>query len=145
MTKGEKVIVTIAVVTLVLVVSLIFVKKGQAPAIVGNVGLADAFLSTTTSTMTATVGSFRLLACGTGMLGSIIVENETAGSFNLYDATTTRNGAIYGTTTAAKVYSSQAEGTYDYNRFFSTGLIMEHQSTNIGSSTITFKGNPTCN
>lgn len=144
MTKGEKVIVTIAVATLVLVVSLLFVKKSQSP-IVGNTSQADALQSTTTSAMTASVGSFRMLACGTGMLGSVIIENETLGSFNFYDATTTRNGAIYGTTTLPKIYPSLAEGTYDYNIFFKTGLVMEHQSTNIGSSTITFKGNPTCN
>lgn len=145
MTKGEKVIVTIAVATLVLVVSLLFVNKSKnSSGVTAGATLSDAMQGTTTDGWTASVGSFKMLACGSGMLGTVNVLNETTGSLNLYDASTTANGAIYGTTTLTKVYASQAEGPYPMNIYFKYGLVAESQSTNVASTTITFRGNPVC-
>jgi hypothetical protein len=143
MKTSEKVTIVIALVLAVLAGSLFFSRKAQTPANIGG-AVTDSLISTTTDGWTASVGSFKLLACGSGVLSSVIIGNETAGSFNLYDATTTRNGAVYGTTTITKIYASQAEGSYEYNVYFKTGLIAENQSTNVASTTITFRGNPVC-
>lgn len=103
----------------------------------------DAYIATSTNsswnTPAATTGGFKLLKTGQGILGSVVITNDTAGSYTLYDATTTTNGAIYGTTTLANVYANLSEGTYTFDVAFSRGLIVEFQSPNVASSTITFK------
>lgn len=118
-------------------------KVHNGSSLLGYGSVSEASYSTTTSsswnTAAATTGGFKLLKTGSGMLDSVIITNESAGSFTLYDATTTVNGAVYGTTTLAKVYASMAEDSYHYGTWFNYGLIVEFQSSNVASSTITWK------
>ena len=97
-------------------------------------------MSTTTDQFgSVSVGSSRQLKVGSGVLTGFVITNETAGSFNLYDATSTKHGD-HATTTLIKVYASLAEGQYtDLNIGFSRGLLLEHQSTNIASGTVLWK------
>lgn len=134
-------IVLVSVIVILAGVLYIISLRGQSlRSVESNAG---AYNSTTTSsswdTTAATTGGFKLLKLGYGTLGSVIIMNETIGSFTLYDATTTVNGGVYGTTTLAKVYASQAEGTYTYDTIFRRGLIVEFQSSNVASSTITYR------
>lgn len=152
----NKIVTVATVATLFLVLTLVLQNNGVNAPIVGNVVAGGELQSTTTSntfnTPAETVGGFKILACGAGMLGSVNLTNETTGSFTLYDATSTRNAAVVatdgstvGSTTLAKIYASTAEGNYAYNSRFKHGLIVEFQSPSIASSTITYRGNPVCN
>lgn len=85
------------------------------------------------------VGGSKVLKTGSGLLGSLVITNSTAGSLNFYDATTTVNGGVYGTTTLAKIGASLAAGSYIFDVAFSKGLIVEFQSTNVASGTITYQ------
>lgn len=85
------------------------------------------------------VGGSRQLKVGSGVLTGFVITNETAGSFNLYDATSTDHGD-HATTTLVNAYANLAEGQYtDLNIAFRRGLLIEHQSTNVASGTILWK------
>lgn len=138
------------VIGLVIVALLVLSQGDKNNSVVGSIDDGGAYTSTTTdsswNTPAQSTSRFKLLKTGPGILGSILINNETAGSFTLYDATTTATttrmlteaGAI-ATSTLAKVYASMAEGTYVYDTAFTWGLIAEFQSSNVASSTITFK------
>lgn len=127
----------------VIIIIVIFLTRQAPETRVGSIDGQSAYVGTTTdSTWNAAAlqtGGFKLLRNGPGILGSIIINNSTLGSFTLYDATTTVNGGVYGTTTLAKAVASVAAGTYTYDVAFSRGLIAEFQSSNVASSTITQK------
>jgi len=85
------------------------------------------------------VGGSRQLKVGPGVLTGFVITNETAGSYNLYDATSTDHGN-HATTTLVNVYANLAEGQYsNMNIAFSRGLLIEFQSTNLASSTVLWK------
>lgn len=131
-------VIGILVVLVVLVaVSLIKSPSVEQP-VLGNFGGEAAYATTTDQFAAATVGSSKVLKTGPGVLEHVVITNETAGSFNLYDATSTKHGD-HATTTLAKISASLAEGTYDFQVAFSRGLLVEFQSTNVASSTITWK------
>lgn len=114
----------------------------------GSVAIGGESQGTTTgstwNTPALITGGFKLLSCSAGSLNNVVIDTATAGSFTLYDATTTVNGAIYGTTTIARVSASVAAGSHAYDRAVKYGIIAEFQSPNVASSTITFRGNPVC-
>lgn len=98
------------------------------------------YYATTTASFPATaVGGNKLLKNGPGILGSVVIVNETAGVLNFYDATTTGSHTNHPTTTITTIPASLAEGTYTFDVTFSRGLIVEFPSTNMASSTITWK------
>lgn len=106
----------------------------------GNFGGEAAYATTTDEFGAVVVGGSKLLKTGPGVLEHIVITNETAGSFNVYDATSTNtNHRNHATTTIAKISASLAEGSYDFQVAFARGLLIEFQSTNIASSTITWK------
>lgn len=105
----------------------------------GSVTAGNEYNSTTTSPTFAVAPAFKLLKTGSGTLGSLIVTlSASGGVINIYDATTTTNGAIYGTTTLAKVSTATA-GTYVFDTVFNRGLLVETVGSNIGSTTITWR------
>lgn len=136
----NKIIVCLA---LVIVIFLGFVSFNARPEskIYGSIIEGQAYNSTTTdSTWNAAAlisGGSKVLKVGPGTFGSVIITNSTAGSFNVYDATTTVNGGIYGTTTLARIPASLAAGTYTFDSSFGRGLLIEFQSSNVASGTIT--------
>lgn len=115
-----------------------------ADTVFGNIATFEAMQATTTDvtwTVTADFANtrFKQLCSAQGILGSVIIQNETAGSFNIYDGTTTNHVNTATSTILAKVYASQAEGAYPYNAYARTGIIIEFPSTNVASSTITYR------
>ena len=128
--------------TLVIILAFLI---GVSGGIDGNKSLGSVdqesggYLSTTTLDFSVpVVGGYRLLKNGSGILGSVVITNSTAGSFNLYDATST-NHNDYATTTLAKISASVAAGTYTFDSVFSRGLVIEFQATNVASGTVTWK------
>lgn len=118
-------------------------KEVNAPDVsLGSIIDGQAYNSTTTSsswnTPALSVGGTKLLKTGSGTFGSVIITNETAGSFNVYDATSTNHGD-HATTTLAQIYASVAENTYTFDSVFTRGLLIEFQSSNVASSTITWR------
>lgn len=103
-----------------------------------SVSLGSEYVSTTTSATFAVAPAFKTLVEGRGTLGSMVVTTTGTGVINVYDATTTTNGAIYGTTTLVKLTTSAA-GTYEFDLVFNTGLLIETVGSNTGSTTITYR------
>lgn len=129
----------VILVALVIIIGLVTDEKSPNSK-TGSIMDGQAYNSTTTDTFGAEiVGAFKVLKVGYGNLGSVVITTSTAGSFNLYDASTTVNGAVYGTTTLAKIGASAAAGTYTFDTTFTKGLVVEFQSTNLASSTITWR------
>ena len=135
-------LISICCFVLVILTSVFFIviksdKNGSKS--LGGVAQGQSYMSTTTHDFgTVSAGSSKLLKNGDGEFGSVIITNSTAGSFNLYDATSTNHGD-HATTTLAKVGASLAAGTYIFDVVFSRGLLVEFQSSNIASSTITWR------
>lgn len=105
----------------------------------GAAGLGNCTATTTDTFGPVVVGQTKLLKAGSGVLCAVVITTSTAGSFNIYDATTSdatkRTRAA--TTTLAKIGASASTGDIQFNVPFSTGLLLEFQSTNLASSTIT--------
>lgn len=136
MTKLKQILLTSTFLLIALGFTLIF--RPQAVTNLGSVSFGSEYQSTTTSQTFAVAPAFKLLVDGSGTLGSLIVTTTGTGVINIYDATTTTNGAIYGTTTLAKLTTSAA-GTYTFDTVFNTGLLIETVGTNTGSTTITYR------
>lgn len=140
----KKILLIITVLILAFIGYLSFNKDTNISSInLGSIG-SDSYLATSTidaswTTAAAGLGGFKVIKNGPGVVGSVIITNETTGSFTLYDATTTAAHSDHATTTLIKVYPSMAEGTYILDVAFSRGLIAEFQSTSVASSTITYK------
>lgn len=103
--------------------------------------LGAAAVNTSTSTYsfgTTVAGSNRQLKTTAGVLTAVVITNETAGSFSLYDATSTNHGN-HATTTLFTASPNLAEGTYILNVGFSRGLLFETQSANVASGTILYQ------
>jgi len=135
MTKLKQILLTSTFLLIALGFTLIF--RPEAVNLSG-VSFGSEYQSTTTSATFAVAPAFKLLVDGSGTLGSLIVTTTGTGVINIYDATTTTNGAIYGTTTLAKLTTSAA-GTYTFDTVFNTGLLVETVGTNTGSTTITYR------
>ncbi len=86
----------------------------------------------------AVPGYSKLLKNGPGLLGSVIIVTDTAGALEFYDATSTSHGH-HATTTLMKVPSALAEGTYTIDANFFRGLLVVYTTSNVASSTITWK------
>lgn len=129
--------IVLSVLMLVVLVLLLADKPAQAPNVLG--GGNYAYNSTTTMDWnigtSATAGGSKLLKTGSGVLRTVVINNETAGLINFYDATSTNHGD-HATTTLFKVPASLAEGDYELNVAFSRGLLAEYQSSNVASSTV---------
>lgn len=138
---GKYIIGSIA--TIVILFIGVYFHNQPKKVSLGSIGDGQAYNSTTTdstwNTPAAITGGTKILKLGSGTLGSVVITNSTAGAFTLYDASTTINGGVYGTTTLAKIYASVAAGTYTFDIAYSRGLIVEFQSPNVASSTITWR------
>ena len=125
----------IAIVVFLLIVTL---GSNKTPSF-GSVNQGNSYMATTTYNFgSQSIGSYKVLKNGNGELGSVIITNSTAGSFNLYDATSTNHGG-HATTSLASISASLAAGTYTFDVAFSRGLLVEFQSTNVASGTITYR------
>lgn len=105
----------------------------------GSIDNYDAYNATTTSFNWSGFAQGVQLKTSSGVLGSIVLGNATAvGTITLYDATTTVNGAVYGTTTLAVINTGATPNTYTYDVAFSRGLLAVSSAT-LATSTITWK------
>lgn len=123
-------------ITLSVFVLLVSSNRGMS---FSGVTVGNEYNSTTTSPTFTVVPDFKVLKSGSGTLGSLIVTVAGSGGvINIYDATTTTNGNIYGTTTLAKLSTATA-GTYVFDTNFSKGLLVETVGLNTGTTTITWR------
>ena len=104
----------------------------------GSVSVTDEYNATTTSATFLVAPDFKLIKSGQGTFGSLVVTTTGTGVINVYDATTTVNGGIYGTTTLASLTTSAA-GTYTFDTVFIRGLVVETVGANTGTTTITYR------
>jgi len=88
--------------SIVLAFVLFFAINPQANSPVVKGSGSESYNATNTAAFPTNVGGYQLLKTGYGVLGSVVVTTNTIGQIEVYDATTTRNGATYGTTTLAK-------------------------------------------
>lgn len=95
--------------------------------------------TTTYSFGSVSANGSKLLKTGSGVLSAVIITNETAGSINFYDGTTTSAHALHATTTLFNASASLAENEYEINVAFTRGLLLEFPSTNVASATITWR------
>ena len=113
---------------------LLFGSKGNTP--LGSVQRANEYFATTTD---SSLSSWKLIKSGTGVLGSVVVSLTSNAGLNLYDATTTVNGGVYGTTTLA-AFNTTTAGTYTFDVNFQKGLVIETISAvGIASTTVTYR------
>lgn len=131
---------TLSKILLAIAISLtLIVLFAQGNRSFSSVSVSSEYYSTTTSPTFAVAPAFKVLKLGGGTLGSAVVTIAGAGGvINIYDATTTTNGAIYGTTTLAKLSTATA-GTYTFDVVFNRGLLVETVGANTGTTTITFR------
>lgn len=107
--------------------------------------ISSAYEATTTrasfdgTAMTATGASPKTLSVGQGTLGSVVIVGASAGTIDLYDATTTGPHSDYtGTTTLASFPFSSTVGTYTFDVKYTHGLMLVLSGTT-GTTTITWK------
>ena len=132
--------IVLGLVVLVVVLFVLF-RPSTSPSPLKGFSYEASQATSTDSTWNgqALVLQFKLLKTGPGTLDSILITNETAGALNLFDGTTTVNGAVYGTTTLMNVRASLAEGAYASGISFVRGLIAEFPTSNVASGTIIFR------
>jgi len=135
MTKTNKVLLALAITLSLFAIILNLLVNKQS---FGSVVQGSDYHSTTTSPTFAVAPSFKLIKDGSGTLGSLVVTTAGSGSINIYDATTTTNGGIYGTTTLVKLNTATA-GTYTFDVAFYTGLLVETVGAGTGTTTITYR------
>lgn len=133
--------ILIVIIGLCVVLGVGYVSFNKKTATLGNIQTGGGDYATSTDQFgSLSIGSTKVLKTGQGVLTGIMITNETAGSFNLYDATSTNHGD-HATTTLIKVYANLAEGDYIVPNgiAFTRGLLFETQSTNIASATIMWR------
>jgi hypothetical protein len=125
---------------LILTIVISWIKSPDVPMSVGSTVTGQEYNATTTSyTWAAQTGGFQLIKKGSGTLGSYVVTSATAvGAISLYDATTTVNGGVYGTTTLAVIGTGAIGGTYTFDVNFSKGLIVVPSATT-ATGTVTWR------
>lgn len=107
----------------------------------GSVARGNDYYSIVTATgLTANKG---LLKLGSGTFGSVVITGAAAGTFEVYDATTTN--ATLRTITAtsslrrlASFPTNAAAGTYTFDTAFNQGLIVAFTGTQ-GTTTVTYR------
>lgn len=126
---------------LLIVIGIILVSVRKEAVAPSNFGIAaEPDIATTTDYRWPTLHTTgKQLKTGYGVLSSVCIGNTTAvGTLTLYDATTTVNGDIYGTTTLAVINTGTPGQCLPYNVTFSKGLLAI-QSATLATSTITTK------
>ena len=107
----------------------------------GSIQDGNAYSSVTTATGLTTAKD--LIKLGSGTLGSVVITGAAAGTFEIYDATTTNASlrTITATSSLVKLASfptSAAVGTYTFDTAFSNGLIVAFTGTQ-GTTTVTYR------
>lgn len=113
----------------------------ETPKTLGSIQDGQAYSSITTAT--GLTANKDLIKLGSGTLGSVVITGAAAGTFELYDATTTNASlrTITATSSLTKLASfptNAAVGTYTFDIAFSQGLIVAFTSTQ-GTTTITYR------
>ena len=107
----------------------------------GSIQDGNAYSSVTTATGLTTAKD--LIKLGSGTLGSVVITGAAAGTFEIYDATTTNTTlrTITATSSLVKLASfptNAAAGTYTFDTAFSNGLIVAFTGTQ-GTTTVTYR------
>lgn len=140
MQTGNK--ITFGIVAVLVLAAVLFFGNRTEITKTGSVAIGGEYQGTTTYNYLGAPNLQQIvtLKSGSGTLGSVIITGAAAGIITFYDASTTANGAAYGSTTLAVVPVSLTAGTYTFDRVFFTGLTAVFSSTTlIPTSTITFR------
>ena len=109
--------------------------------ILGSVNDGQAYTATSTKDQIGnTIADLTVLKSSGGVLGSVVITGANAGTFILYDATTT-NATLRtktATTTIATYPTNLLAGEYPCECTFNDGLILDYV-TGLASSTISWK------
>lgn len=117
-----------------LFIGTFFGANKESVQILGNAEAGNQ--STTTSRfINVTSGSQRALKTVPGVLHNVIITNESVGTYTLKNATSSTDIA---STTIIIISPSMIEGSHAIDAAFDRGLFIDHTSTNVGSSTITW-------
>ena len=101
----------------------------------------------TSTAASAVYGAFtddQLLKTGWGTLGSIVVTGAYTGIVNFYNATTSNvllrtNNTASSSILMASMPASLVAGTYMFDAIFTDGLLVELESGNMPTTTITWR------
>jgi hypothetical protein len=113
---------------------------GYTATKVGSVSEGSAYNSINTNTASSNKDLIKL---GYGTLGSVIITGAAAGTFEIYDATTTNSvlRTVVATSSLIKLASfptNAAVGTYTFDTAFTQGLIVAFTGAQ-GTTTITLR------
>jgi hypothetical protein len=129
------------VVIVIFLFGLTYLNNQVPGKILGSINDGGAYSSIVTYSANAT--NKDLVKLGQGIFGSVVITGAAAGTFEIYDATTT-NGLIRtltATSSLTKLASfptNAAVGTYTFDTAFTQGLVVAFTSTQ-GTTTITYK------
>lgn len=131
------------VVGIFIALGILYLIPQQGTSKLGSIVTGSSYYSTSTNATWNAPNFVKLLKLGQGEVGSCVITNKDNGGQSnliLYDASTSINGAVYGTSTIANFGSSTPPGTYQIDGVFRYGLLAEVPSTGtIASTTCTWR------
>lgn len=105
----------------------------------GSVAVGGEYQSTTTSTGFTNYSVLQNRSTsGSCTLGSVIITGAAAGTFTIYDATSTVTNTLWPTTTIASFPTNAAVGTYTFDVACRQGILVDFKGT-LGTTTITYR------
>jgi hypothetical protein len=114
-------------------------EPNQSVRPLGSVAVASEYnASSTKDHVGNTIADLDVLVEGQGTLGSVVITGANAGTFVLYDATSTMTNTEWATTTLATFPTNAATGTYTFDVIFQKGLLLDYV-TGMATSTITWR------
>jgi len=144
--KSELKFFLAGVVAVIIVGGVFALNKDKEVNPTGSVSQANEYMATSTAA-NAVYGALttdKLLKTGQGALGSVVITGANTGIMNFYNATTSNvlartNNIATSTILMASIPASAAAGTYTFDVAFTTGLLLELESGNMATATVTFR------
>lgn len=128
------------VVCLLIVVAFSFFVNNNPKLVSASVAQGNEYQSTTTD-KTWETNSIRVLNSVPGALAQVTVTTSGGNTLDIYDATTT-NATLRtntATTTLAHFQTVGTNETFTFDAIYRYGLIVQTSTTNVASSTITWR------
>lgn len=144
--KDYKTILALAFLVVVFSV-LTLINDAPKQQLGASVRVGDQYQSTTTPQVSArrNVCPARsgMASSTTGVLGSVVITKSGTSPLTIYDATTT-NITLRGNTATTSLIlvdfpSDPGQGTFTFDVEFKRGLLIDYSSTNVSTSTITYR------
>ena len=134
-------IISSVVACVLILFGVFYVNNLSEPAVLGSISDSNAYEALVTAT--GITANKDLIKTGSGTLGSVVITGAAAGTFEIYDATTTNSTlrTITATSSLKKLASfptNAAAGTYTFDVAFTQGMIVAFTGTQ-GTTTITWR------